>query len=84
MSFAIFESVCKYRKIGYSECCVESTSHWTCRHPVNVPRHCSWGECSEQCCPYFGNNEKEVRDLKIMVDGKVIATVNSAVIKNEP
>lgn len=40
---------CDYRKLG----CEDGIWKRTCRLPSNIPKGCSWGECSESNCPLF-------------------------------
>lgn len=49
MSFYTFAALCPHCKPGFDE--MTSRIEDTCRHPDNIPRGCSWGECCEKKDP---------------------------------
>ena len=49
VTFAWIKEVCRFRKDGFEDDVVKDT----CRNKYNTPKGCSWGECSEETCPWL-------------------------------
>lgn len=45
---------CKYFHYGYDR---DHILQPTCRHEKNIPKWCSWGECSKEVCPLLRKNK---------------------------
>ena len=55
--FSNMRKHCKYHRFAYNE---DRYLIDTCRHEMNIPSGCSWGECSSDMCPILnGCNEEE-------------------------
>lgn len=63
--------LCRYCYPGYKD---GGGFEFTCRKPDRRPEGLSWEKCEKEYCPYFGAKGKNV---KTIIDGKVIATAES-------
>jgi lipocalin len=49
MAFETFTENCKYQELGN----IDGAWLETCRHPANIPKGCSWGNCIITKCPIW-------------------------------
>lgn len=54
LAFPVMQTMCKYFHIGYDQ---NHDVLDTCRHKANIPSGCSWGECSQDACPFLQYEE---------------------------
>ena len=55
---------CDYRMPG----CEDGVWKFTCRLPSNIPKGCSWGECSESNCPLFSSCLEYAKDHRQLAE----------------
>lgn len=71
MEFKMFCQACKYRGIGAVEGHGSLYSP-VCRKTGNIPEGESWGNCTEQGCPFYGIEIRSDNAAIYQKDGKII------------
>jgi len=49
MTFETLKNICRFAELGYDE--HKYSVELTCRHNLNHPKGCSWGDCTYELCP---------------------------------
>lgn len=71
MEFGIFHSACRYMYYGIVDG-FASKFEPTCRRKDRIPKGSSWGRCSKELCPYFGEIIHATNIRIILADGTVL------------